>query len=599
MIGAESSRSSTLGGALRFLLDHLPQARRRQLAGLSVLIVVGALAEMATVVGALPFLSFLAADHASKGFGKISNALTGMGLHSSTEMIVATGILLMVLAVIAGAIRLWLVAVGQRWAFGAGHDLGVDIQRRILLQPYDFHIARNSSDVLAILEKVHMLSTSVLLQLVYGSSAAVVTVLIVATLVAIDPVAALFSLGIFGLLYALVSRVAARRLHRNSAISARSYDQRLRVVLESLGGIRDVIIDGSQQLHLESFRAIDREFTKASASTQFIGAAPRHVIEAVGTVVIIALALLLWSREGSLALALPILGAMSIGAFRLLPYLQQLYFSWAVLAGNRSIAFEVADFMTLPEGREGTTDAPAPMPFRNSIRLENVSFAYARAPRPALVDIAFDVPRGSVVFVAGRTGSGKSTLGDVLMGLLEPSSGRVLIDGEPLRPAQWRSWRRNIAHVPQSIFLADTSIARNIAFGVAEGAIDLERVEAAVRGACLQDVIFDLPQGLDTVVGERGARLSGGQRQRLGIARAIYRDAPVLFLDEATSALDSATEDAVLRSITHASEGRTIFIISHRASVMDYCDSIVRLDGGRLIETATTRAPSPGKAAFP
>jgi len=465
----------------------------------------------------------------------------------------------------------------------------VDIQRRTLAQPYAYHVSRNSSEIIASLEKVQVLVFVVLLQLMQAVTAAFIALFIVAALVRIDPFTATVAAVAFGTLYGLVSAFTRGRLARNSAITGAAYQQRVQLIQESLGGIRDVIIDNSAAVYLDEFRKIDLRFTRARATTAFIAAAPRFVIEAAGMVVIAGLALVISGREGSLSQALPILGALALGAQRLLPLLQQLYNSWANLAGNRAVAAQVLDLLALP--MDDLASAPGlveTLGLHERITFDRVSFTYPGRQRPALEEVSLTIERGSRVALVGHTGSGKSTLADLLMGLLEPASGEITIDGVALNPATRRAWQRSIAHVPQAVFLADASIARNIAFGVPPGQIDMERVASAAATAQLEEFIVSLPDGYQTSVGERGVRLSGGQRQRLGIARAVYKDAPVLVLDEATSALDQDTEVAVMAALDQlGGEGRTIFIIAHRTSTVTGCDLIARLDNGRIVEVGS------------
>lgn len=286
---------------------------------------------------------------------------------------------------------------------------------------------------------------------------------------------------------------------------------------------------------------------------------------------------------------MPILGAVALGAQRLLPLIQQLYQGWTNLAGNRSIAAQVLELLALPveEQTPPAGDVP-PMGLRHAICFDQVSYTYSGRPRPALEDVSLTIQSGTRVALVGPTGSGKSTLADLLMGLLVPTAGQITIDGEPLTHATRRAWQRGIAHVPQSIFLADTSISRNIAFGVPTSEIDVDRVVRAAASAQLGEFIASLPEGYETSVGERGVRLSGGQRQRLGIARAIYKDASVLVLDEATSALDHDTEVAVMRALDQlGGEGRTIVIIAHRQSTIEHCELVARLDHGRIAQVGT------------
>jgi ABC-type multidrug transport system fused ATPase/permease subunit len=492
----------------------------------------------------------------------------------------------MAAALLAGGLRLWLAWASQSFVLMFGHDLSVEIERRILLQPYSYHITHSSSEVLAALQKVEMLVYAVLLQLMQAATALVISIFIIALLVELEPVIAATAL-VIGTAYLAVTIVTRRRLGRNSKIVGRAYQQRIQTVQDSAGGIRDIILDSSQELFVDAFREIDLRFTIARVQTTFMASAPRFIIEALGIIIIAALALWVSGREGGIAAALPFLGALALGAQRLLPLVQQLYHGWSLVAGNQTLLSDVLGLLGLPVPERPSADAE-PLEFRDHIRFDNVSFTYGSRLEPALVDIHLAIPCGSRIAIIGKTGSGKSTLVDLLMGLLEPTQGEVTVDGVTLTGETRRAWQRSIAHVPQSIFLADTSIGRNIAFGVAEADVDPKRVRAAAATAQLDEFITSLPEGYDTPVGERGVRLSGGQRQRLGIARAIYKQAPVLILDEATSALDDQTEAAVLASLEDLQrQGRTIVIIAHRLSTFERAHTIIRIDNGRVVECGT------------
>ena len=569
---------------LRQLYGFMSPARRRKFLALLALMFVGAVAELATIGAVVPFLSLLASS-GQLHFGWVTKVFEVLGAHGRDQQLIAASVLFMSAALVAGALRLQLAWSTQSFVLGLGHELAVEIQRRTLAQPYTYHVGRNSSEIVASLEKVQVLVFIVLLQMMQAATAAFIALFIVAALVRIDPFTAAVAGISFGTLYGLVTAFTRRRLARNSAITGAAYQERVQLIQESLGGIRDVIIDNSQAVYLNEFRKIDLRFTRARATTAFIAAAPRFVIEAAGMVVIAALALVIAGREGSLSQALPILGALALGAQRLLPLLQQLYNSWANLAGNRAVAAQVLGLLALPVEGPASPRPVEPLGLRERIIFEGVSFAYPGRRRPALEEVNLTIERGSRVAVVGLTGSGKSTLADLLMGLLDPTAGEITIDGVPLNRDTRRAWQRSIAHVPQAIFLADTSVARNIAFGVPRAEIDMERVRRAAATAQLEEFIASLPDGYETSVGERGVRLSGGQRQRLGIARAVYKDAPVLVLDEATSALDHDTEMAVMGALDQlGGEGRTIVIIAHRTSTVTGCDLVARLDHGRIVE---------------
>lgn len=572
------------GGAespLRQLLGFLSPRHRRRFLRMLALMVLGAFAELVAIGAVLPFLTLLADPGRVDRLPAAAAAFGLLGAASFQARLLAATIFLMAAAVIAGALRVYLAWTSQRLVFDFSHEISVEIQRRVLGQPYAWHIRRNSRDVIASLEKVQVMASAVALQFIQAITAAILAAFILAALVAIDPPSAIASASVLGFLYLAVSTLARRRLGRNSRTVNAAYSERVGIVQESLGGIRDVILDNARQVYLDAFARIDLMFSRARAQSAFIGAAPRFVIEAAGIVLIAGIALFLAEREGSFAAALPVIGALALGAQRLLPLVQQIYAGWSSFAGNRGLFADVVALLRLPA--PSPSAGGAPLPLAEAIRFDRVRFTYPGRERPALDNVSFTIPRGARVAVVGPTGSGKSTLADLLMGLLEPQAGAVTVDGVPLGGETRAAWQRSIAHVAQAIFLADTSIARNIAFGRLDGEIDMARVEAAARRARLHDFVATVPRGYETSVGERGIGLSGGQRQRLGIARALYKGAPVLVLDEATSALDPATEAQVLESLAGLSEeGLTIVMIAHRLSPVFACDLVVRLEDGRL-----------------
>ncbi|HZF94065.1 MAG TPA: ABC transporter ATP-binding protein [Allosphingosinicella sp.] len=567
--------------ALKQVLRFMSPARRRQFGVVLALMLLGAVAELVTVGAVLPFLTLLADPG---GLADLPLAGRLLGGFAPGDRLFAATVFLVAAALGAGAVRLQLAWSSQRFVYRLGHEVSVEIQRRVLAQPYSWHVAHNSREIVASLEKVQIMSSAVALQFMQSLTAAVLAFFIVAALVAIDAVTALASAGALALLYFAVSIGGRRLLGRNSRTVASAFSERVGLVQESLGGIRDVIVDNAQGVYLEAFRKVDADYSRARAANSFIGSAPRFVIEAAGIVIIAAAALMLAGREGGFAAALPVLGALALGAQRLLPLVQQIYFAWTSIRGNRKVTDDILRLLALPAPDADEGEAAPPLPLTSEIRIEGVRFTYPGRGEPALDDVSLTIAKGARAALVGTTGSGKSTLADIVMGLIEPDEGRITIDGTPLTGPVRAAWRRSIGHVSQSVFLADSSIARNIAFGTPPHDIDRVRVIEAARLARLHDFIESLPEGYDTRAGERGVALSGGQRQRLGLARALYKGAPVLVLDEATSALDETTEAEVLESLEalSASRGLTIFMIAHRLHPAFRCDLVVRLEKGRI-----------------
>jgi ABC-type multidrug transport system fused ATPase/permease subunit len=443
--------------------------------------------------------------------------------------------------------------------------------------------------VISSIHHVQGLTNGVLMPLLQVASAAIIGIFIVGALVAIDPLVAFLSFAGFGMIYVAVSLVVRRRLRANARIVVEAQRESVRTVQEGLGGIRDIIIDGTRPAFVARFAEVQAALWRAQQANALAAAVPRFAIEAAGMALIAGVAAMVASANADIGRVLPVIGVFALGAQRLLPLLQLVYGNWALAISNLSAVRVVLDLLDAPVERDESTAPAEPLPFEREIAFREVSFRYS-SDRPAVLDgTSFSVARGSRVMIVGQTGAGKSTIVDLLMGLLEPTGGTIEIDGRRLDERTRFGWRQQIAHVPQSIFLADASIAANIAFGVPSARIDLARVREAARRACIDGFVATLPMGYDTVVGERGVNLSGGQRQRIGLARALYKRASVLILDEATNALDPETEIAVFESIC-ALSGITVVIVAHRLTPQRFCDQILEVLPGRAI----SRAPDAG-----
>lgn len=567
-----------LGEIYRLMAPH----RRRQLFIVLLLMLAGAAAEMATIGAVIPLLALLASAGTDRNdhWTRLEHLVP-----SGTNPLLAAATLFIILAIVAGAVRVLLTWSSRSFTLQLGHDLAVEIQRRVLQQPLIFHIHRNSAALVAALGKTEILVMDVLLSLMNAATGLVIGGLVVLGLLFVSPLITFGAVVAFLLIYGVISAVTQRRLAANSDDVDAAYDRRQKTVLESYGGIRDVIIDDSSAMYLREFAKVDARLAEARTTNQFITTAPRYLVEMVGMVVIAVIALLAAQRQGGLSAALPVLGALALAAQRLLPLAQQVYVGWSTVTGQRSVFDQTIAMLRLPAGRQ-REGAVAPLALNGSIRIDGVSFTYPTRKQKAVDRVSLSIPRGVMLALQGPTGSGKSTLLDLLMGLLQPDEGRILIDDVELGADSIRRWHRSIAHVPQSIFLADTSIAANIALSLPDTEPDRQRVEDAARLAQLHDFVVSLPAGFETRVGERGVRLSGGQRQRLGIARAVYKDTPILVFDEATSALDDETETAVISALDALKRaGRTIIIVAHRRSTIRHCDIVARVEHGRLVES--------------
>ena len=571
----------SLRDAASSLFRQLSQRMRWQLYFSLVLMFVGALAELATIGAVIPFLA-VAASGATR-YSAAVNFVTTIGDALGLSTIATAAGILILIAVISAILRLALTWVSHEFVFSAARDLAVKIYNRMLHQPYNYHIIHNTSQTIGGLEKIQHVMAYVILPTMLAVTAAIMSLFIFIALICVDPVIAVGAGSCFVIIYVSISFFAKGKLHQNSDLIASALTERIQTVQEGLGGIRDVIIDRSQSIFVGKFAKVETRFRRSQSINYFVTAAPRFVVEASGMIVIAVFALFLSGRPGGLLDALPALGALALGAQRMLPLVQQVYVSWSNISGNRASLYELVELLEEPMAPALAGDRVVVVrPFEREIELGDVSYQYPLGDRPALHDISLKIERGERVGVVGKSGSGKSTLVDLLMGLLDPSAGVVQIDGRALDESGKLMWQTQISHVPQAIFLSDSSIAANIAFGSDESELDMPRVQQAAREAEVDEFIMTLPDGYATKVGERGVRLSGGQRQRLGIARALYKRAKVLLLDEATSALDDQTEASVMESISRLSSELTIIVIAHRLSTLRMCNRIVRLHDGRI-----------------
>jgi ATP-binding cassette, subfamily B, bacterial PglK len=569
---------------LRGIWGHLSRRRRLQLGVLLLVMLASGLAELVSLGAVLPFLAVLSDPERLWQQPLIQALAARVGLTAASDLLLPATLAFAAAAVLAALIRLANLWLNGRLAAAVGSDLSCEAYRRTLYQPYAVHVQRNSSAVITTVTS-HVGGTvaalSSLLQLV---TAAVVAVGLLTGLLLIDWPVALAAAGLFGGVYGLLAITTRRQLQHNSQRIARAANQQVKALQEGLGAIRDVLLEGSQPTYLEIYRLADRPQRQLQAQNLFLGAFPRYGLEALGMVAIAVLGWLLMQQRGSGGAVIPLLGALALGAQRLLPALQQVYAGWASLRGsNAALAGVLA---LLEQSVSAQLEAVAPLPLKQGIRLAEVRFRYGPDMPEVLQGLDLEISRGERIGLIGSTGSGKSTTVDLLMGLLVPSAGRLLVDGEdvndPAHPERLAAWRASIAHVPQSIYLADSSIAENIAFGVPRQQIDLARVKQAAAQAQIASFIEGSHEGYQSFVGERGIRISGGQRQRIGIARALYKQARVLVFDEATSALDTGTEEAVMAAVEGLSKELTIVLIAHRLSTVERCDRVIRLAQGAV-----------------
>jgi len=585
----------SVGGSFRFLWRFMSRERKRHFYLCALLMLLGAVGELMTIGAVLPFLTVVSDPERAASL-PFFGSLLAWGGDGEQNVVLAAALLLIASAAIAALLRLLLNWVSLNFVLMLGHEMGTEIFARMLRQPYTSFVRRNTSELLASVEKVQAAIWGVLMPGMQAGISAVLAVAIVALLFSIDPLTAATASATMLLAYIALSFAARRTLARNSSQLAHTATERMQIIQEGLGGIRDVILEQSQSFFEAKHKRADYAYRHAQVTNNFIGAAPRFVIEAVGIMLIAVLAVHLSAKPGGVVAAIPVLGALALGAQRLLPLMQTTYLGWTSFVGNQRMLLDAAGLMQAPVLATVQRDRKQEIvPFRRDLVLDRVEFRYDDREY-ALREISLSIPKGSRIGFVGETGSGKSTLLDLIMGLLEPTAGEIRIDGESLSNANRAKWQAQIAHVPQMIYLSDSSIASNIAFAEPEEEIDPGRVRRAAEMAQIHDFIEQLPEGYETPVGERGVRLSGGQRQRIGIARALYKRSAILILDEATSALDDATETALMAALRGLGDDMTLLMIAHRTSTLRGCDRVVRLSAGRVVEEGSFQEVIAGRS---
>jgi ATP-binding cassette subfamily B protein len=575
---------SNLPALLIRLWGHLSLHRRSQFFLVLGLTVFASCFEVLTIGAVLPFLMVLTSPESVFGHPVAQPLIDFFGISDRDRLLLVTTSAFAVAAIIAGFMRVALLWANNHLSCLTGADLGVKIYRHTLYQPYSVHVSRNTSEVISgVTAKANAVVSSVLTPILTLTSAAFMALAILGTLLFVDYVVVLSALAGFCLIYGVIIGATRRTLRNNGQQASADLSRAMKALQEGLGGIRDVLIDGTQKTYCDIYHSADLRMRNAQANTNFIGQCPRYLIEAMGTALIAVIAYMLASSEGGVGAALPLLGALALGAQRMLPVIQQAYASWTSIQGSQGYLRDTIALLDqiLPDYAE--LPPPAPLAFEREVALRQLSFRYTNDSPLVLRDVDLVIAKGARIGFIGETGSGKSTMLDILMGLITPSAGRIEVDGVSVTPSNNRGWQALIAHVPQSIFLADCSVAENIAFGLPKSQIDMARVKSAAQQAQIADVIEGWPKQYETVVGERGVKLSGGQRQRIGIARSLYKQAKVIIFDEATSALDAQTEAAVMRSIESLGRDLTLFIVAHRLTTLSVCDTIIEIGNQGVI----------------
>jgi len=577
---------------IRQLFSLLSPRQVKQFYILQVLVVVMAFTELLGIASIAPFMALVGDISILEKSNVFAELYQMSGLTDPMDFVFYTGLLVLVALTVSTLVSMFTI-----WKLSLyGASVGIEIADRLyayyMQEDWQFHASGSSAQLTKQVSTEAMRITNGIVQpLMQMNAKVVLAVLISVSILIYNPVVAIVGLLIFALAYFLLYKLVRNKLVSNGQQISQVSTARFRLMNEGFGGIKDVLLLNRSHDFVKRFEESGTIYARALGLNSGISQVPRYFMELIAFGSMIGLVLLLIKlHDGNLGAVLPILAVYALAAFKLLPALQQIYSSVAQIKGN------IAAFEAVKEDLEQSLDHKGSIPeetitirkdLKQKITLNDIQFSYPGKLKPAVDGVTMTIPANSVVGLVGSTGSGKSTLIDLLLGLLTPQSGRLTIDDTCITAENKRAWQNTLGFVPQSIFLSEGTIAENIAFGLPAADIDLEQVNKTLKLAHLTELVAQLPDGVNTKVGERGVQLSGGQRQRIGIARALYHEAEVLVFDEATSALDGITEKIIMDAIHDFSGQKTIIMIAHRLKTVQKCDIIYLMDQGKIVDQGT------------
>lgn len=560
---------------------------------MQILVVLMAFTEILGVASVGPFIALVSNPSLVNEHHLFAKAYAGSGLSTPQDFVFWTGIgalALLFFGALISMLTVWRLAL---FSNRVGSELGVRLYRYYMHQNWLFHVGGSSAQFTKqIATETSRVTNQILNPLMQMNAKIVLAIFMLTGLFLFNPAVTLTAMVMFSIAYVLLYRVVRKILAENGKRISDVSTQRFKLMAEGFGGIKDLLLLGRQHDFVQRFDACSRRLAVSQGTNQSLGQTPRYFMELVAYGAVVLLVLYLQkSYEGNLERILPVLSVYALAGFKLLPAFQNIYMYIAAIKGGmaafESVRVDLVNSKQHAKAPDKEAHSDSPVHLRQSIVLRDVEFSYPGKDSPALKNFNIHIPVNKTVGLVGSSGSGKSTAIDLLLGLIQPDSGELLIDGKPLNQSQLRGWQDSLGFVPQSIFLSDASILENIAFGLARDAINVERAQRATNLAHLDELVSSFPQGLDTRIGERGVQLSGGQRQRIGIARALYHDAEVLIFDEATSALDGITEKLIMDAIHDFSGKKTMIMIAHRLKTVEKCDIIYFIENGTVVDSGT------------
>jgi ATP-binding cassette, subfamily B, bacterial PglK len=569
------------------LWSSMGSNERLQVLSVFFISILASFFEVASIGSALPFLGIIIAPDKLNEYPMILNIINEFGIDNKNSLLTFITCFFVTFVISAGLLRLLLLYKQERSSYLIGSIIAQKVFRTSLYQNYSKHLNINSSDLIATSSaKITILITHILTPTIVFFSSLVILLIIAFIIILINPKVALMAIVFLSLLYLIIIRLIKSRIVYHSLNISEKQTTVIKILQEGFIGVRDIIVNGTQEVYCKLFESSDYSLKRSQSNIGILAGSPRFIIEALLTVCFSLIVLSFALSEEGIMFYIPILGTVALGAARTLPLIQQIYYSFATLSGGQASLEDILDIIQqAPNIKMNPLDKDI-IQFNDNITLKDVSFKYDNTSTHIFKNLNISIKKGSKVGIFGKSGCGKSTLLDLLIGLLNPSSGKIYVDNNKITSANYVNWLPNIANVPQTIFLSDSSILENIAFGIPRNMIDMNRVESVCKQAQILNHISNLPDKFDTIIGEQGLRLSGGQRQRIGIARALYKKAKVLVFDEATSALDSNTENEIINAIQNLNKNLTIFIVTHRLSSLKFCSEIFKIENGDIKKLA-------------
>lgn len=581
------------------ILSLLTRSEKIQALWLFALILLMALIETAGVASIMPFIAVLADPDIVTRAGPLSALYERFNFaspRSFTMFLAFAALAILVAANATAALTNWALSY---FTSMRTHTISRRLMVHYLRQPYPFFLNRNSADMAKnILSEVNTVVKNILVSLMQIAARGTVCVFIFALLLAVDPRLTAMVAAVLGGSYLAIYLLVQKTLAETGRKRVEATGARFKAIAEAFAGIKDIKVLGREDFYVSRYDTPSRQSALYSILQENIGMLPRYILETVAfAIAILAVLWLIWTK-GSLDGVLPLIALYAVAGQRLMPALQQIFSNAAKVRFSTAALDHVAEELSR-EMPSALPNAEPRLALERGISLRNITFRYAPDRPPVLDGITLDIPARARIGFVGGTGAGKTTLIDILLGLLEPQSGSVETDGVPITAANRRAWQNGIGYVGQHITLFDDSVIQNIACGITPDRIDRAAATRAAQIACLHDfIVAQLPQGYDTPIGENGVRLSGGQRQRIGLARALYHDPPLLILDEATSALDNLTEEEIMKALDLLAGRKTIVMIAHRLTTVQSCDTIYLMERGRIVDSGSYSSLLTSSPAF-